>query len=74
VERSANWAAANVEAGAEGFVLRVPIEGDPNPDWDDAFRTAVEARRHEMWGRARAVRSTAVLVELARRLPEIKRI
>src|SRR5215210_5628553 len=50
VERSANWSAAEVEATEEGFVLTVPIEGDPDPDWDDALRRAVEARRHEVWG------------------------
>jgi len=50
VERSANWTAAEVEATEEGFVLTVPIEGDPNPEWDDAFRRAVEAHRHEVWG------------------------
>ena len=49
VERSANWSAAEVEATAEGLVLTVPIEGDPNPDWDDAFRRALEARRQEVW-------------------------
>jgi hypothetical protein len=50
VERRANWAAAAVEATEEGLVLTVPIEGDPDPEWDDAFRRAVEARRHEVWG------------------------
>ena len=50
VERRANWAAAEVEATVEGYVLRVPIEGDPDPDWDDAFRRAAEAHRHEVWG------------------------
>jgi hypothetical protein len=50
VERSAHWEAAEVEATEEGFVLTVPIEGDPDPDWDDAFRRAVERRRHEVWG------------------------
>ena len=49
VERSANWSAAEVEATEEGLVLTVPIEGDPDPDWDDAFRRAVETRRHEVW-------------------------
>jgi hypothetical protein len=49
VERRANWAAAEVEATAEGFVLTVPLEGDADPEWDDAFRRAVEARRHEVW-------------------------
>jgi hypothetical protein len=49
VERSANWAAAEVEATEEGLVLTVPIEGDPDPDWDDALRRAVEARRQEVW-------------------------
>jgi hypothetical protein len=49
VERSANWAAAEVEATEQGLVLTVPIEGDPDPDWDDALRRAVEARRHEVW-------------------------
>jgi hypothetical protein len=50
VERRANWPAAEVEATEEGFVLIVPVEGDPDPEWDDAFRRAVEARRHEVWG------------------------
>jgi hypothetical protein len=49
VERSANWAAAEVEATEEGFVLIVPIEGAADPDWDDAFGRAVEARRLEVW-------------------------
>jgi hypothetical protein len=48
--RTADWPAATVEATEEGFVLTVPIEGDPDADWDDAFRRAVEARRHEVWG------------------------
>lgn len=47
--RRADWPAANVEATEEGFVLTVPIEGDPDADWDDAFRRAVEARRQEVW-------------------------
>jgi hypothetical protein len=50
VERHANWQAAEVEATEEGFLLTVPIEGDPDPEWDDAFRRAVEARRREVWG------------------------
>ena len=50
MERSANWAAAAVEASDEGLVLKVPIEGDPNPDWDAAFARSVEAHRHEVWG------------------------
>ena len=49
MERSANWAAAKVEAAEEGFVLVVPIAGSPDPDWDDALRRAVEARRPEVW-------------------------
>ena len=49
MERSANWAAAEVEATEQGLVLTVPIEGDPDPDWDDALRRAVEARRQEVW-------------------------
>ena len=49
VERSANWAAAEVEATEEGFVLIVPITGPVDQDWDDAFRRAVEARRKEVW-------------------------
>jgi hypothetical protein len=49
VERRANWPAAEVAATEEGFVLAVPIEGDPDPDWDDAFRRAVERRRQEVW-------------------------
>ncbi len=48
--RRADWPAAKVEATEEGFVLTVPIEGDPDAEWDDAFRRAVEARRHEVWG------------------------
>lgn len=48
--RRADWPAAKVEATDEGFVLTVPIEGDPDADWDDAFRRAVQARRHEVWG------------------------
>ena len=47
MERSANWAAAEVEATEQGLVLTVPSEGDP--DWDDALRRAVEARRQEIW-------------------------
>lgn len=31
-------------------MLKVPIEGDPDPDWDAAFARAVEAHRHEVWG------------------------
>jgi hypothetical protein len=50
VERRANWAAAEVEATEEGLVLTVPIEGDSDPEWDDALRRAVEAHRHETWG------------------------
>ncbi|HEV2772722.1 MAG TPA: hypothetical protein VGV57_07850 [Thermoleophilaceae bacterium] len=50
MERRADWPAAEVEATDEGYVLRVPIEGDPDPDWDDAFRRAAEAHRHEVWG------------------------
>ena len=50
MERTANWPAAHVDATDEGYVLKVPIEGDPSSDWDDAFRRAVEARRHEVWG------------------------
>jgi hypothetical protein len=57
MERRANWSAAHVEATDEGYVLKVPIEGDPHPDWDDAFRRAVEARRREVrvghWGHVR---------------------
>jgi hypothetical protein len=57
VERHANWSAAEVEATEEGLVLTVPIEGDPNSDWDDAFRRAVEGGRHEAsqghWGHVR---------------------
>jgi hypothetical protein len=49
VERRANWAAAEVEASEEGLVLTVPIEGDPDPDWDEAFRRAVETHRQEVW-------------------------
>ena len=49
MERSANWAAAEVEATEEGFVLIVPIEGAVDPDWDDAIGRAVEARRPEVW-------------------------
>jgi hypothetical protein len=49
VERSANWPAATVEATEEGLVLTVPIEGEPDPEWDDALRRALEARRHEVW-------------------------
>jgi hypothetical protein len=49
VERRANWPAAEVRATDEGFVLTVPIEGEPDPDWDDAFRRAVERRRQEVW-------------------------
>jgi hypothetical protein len=51
MERRANWRAANVEATEEGYVLMVPVEGDPDSDWDDAFRRVVEAHRHEVWGR-----------------------
>jgi ABC-type phosphonate transport system ATPase subunit len=51
VERRANWAAAEVEATAEGLVLKVPLEGEAGPAWDYAFHRAVEARRHELWGR-----------------------
>jgi hypothetical protein len=50
VQRNANWAAAEVEATEEGFVLTVPLEGDADPDWDAAFRRVVDARRHEVWG------------------------
>lgn len=50
MERRADWPAAEVEATDEGYVLRVPIEGDPDPDWDEAFRRAAEAHRHEVWG------------------------
>jgi hypothetical protein len=50
VARRANWSAAEVEATEEGLVLRVPIEGEPNHDWDDAFRRAVDVHRHEVWG------------------------
>ncbi len=50
MERRANWPVAEVEATDEGYVLRVPIEGDPDPDWDDAFRRAADAHRHEVWG------------------------
>ena len=49
MERSANWSAAEVEATEEGLVLTVPIEGEPDADWDDAFRRAVEAHRREVW-------------------------
>jgi hypothetical protein len=49
VERRANWSVAHVDATGEGLVLTVPIEGDPSPDWDDAFRRAVEASRHKAW-------------------------
>lgn len=48
--RTANWTAARVEATDEGYVLTVPIEGDADAEWDDAFRRAVEARRRELWG------------------------
>jgi len=34
--RYPDWSAAAVEATEEGLVLTVPLEGDPNPDWDDA--------------------------------------
>jgi hypothetical protein len=49
MERRADWPGAEVEATDEGFVLTVPIEGDPDPDWDDAFRRTVERRRQEVW-------------------------
>jgi hypothetical protein len=59
VERSADWAAAEVEATEEGFVLIVPITGPVDEDWDDAFRRAVEARRAEVWrGRWGHIRHT----------------
>ena len=48
--RRANWSAAQVEATDEGYILRVPMEGEPDPDWYDAFRRAAEAHRHEVWG------------------------
>ncbi len=47
--RRANWSTAQVEATDEGYILRVPMEGEPDPDWDDAFRRAAEAHRHEVW-------------------------
>jgi hypothetical protein len=50
MERRANWRAAEVEATAEGYVLKVPLEGESSPDWEDAFRRVVEAHRHEVWG------------------------
>ena len=50
MERRADWRAAEVEATAEGYVLKVPLEGEAGPDWDDAFRRVVEGHRHEVWG------------------------
>ena len=42
VARRANWSAAEVEATQEGFVLRVPIKGEVHPEWEVAFRRAVD--------------------------------
>ena len=46
VARRANWSGAEVEATEEGFVLRVPIEGEDYPEWEVAYRRAstVEGR------------------------------
>ena len=49
MDRRANWSAAEVEATEEGLVLRVPIKGEPDPEWEDAFRRAIDAHRHEVW-------------------------